>query len=620
MSKTLVLDTETNGFLEAATKLHVCCTYCLETKEEWNSTDPQEIREHLSSATHLICHNIIAFDLPILKKLINWIPNDNVKITDTLILSRLGNPDRQLPHNIPKGVRVTPHSLGAWGYRVGVGKPDHEEWSVYSEAMCHRCREDVRINVLIYDILLEEVSTFGDAPALEHDIQRIIHQQEQDGVYFDTEKALEYIIDLTNKLEVIDTMLTTHLPTHCRQVGTTVTKPFNKDGTLSKRCHGWCIETMDTDHYYMSLDGHTSSYLATLDAYIAGPFSKIEWYQPDLGSDKQVKEWLLDIGWKPTVWNISKKTGERTSPKLEPESFKSLPDNIGKSLKERGTWSHRRSQIQGWLDKVRPDHCLPAGANTLGTNTGRMRHRVVVNVPKAADYVPYGNEMRSLFRARPNRVIVGHDASGIQLRMLAHYMNDAEYITQVENHDIHSYNQRLIGLETRDSAKVFIYSFLFGAGDAKLGSDVGGGKNAGTKLRNQFFLSLPKLGELIDGVKKASKRGYLIGLDGRKLMMRRGSDGKVLEHTALNVLLQGAEAVIMKRSIVMLDKAATDAGLDFIKVIDMHDESQADVLPEHADEYGILAEQSIRDAGLYYDMNVKLDAEYKVGASWRFTH
>jgi DNA polymerase I-like protein with 3'-5' exonuclease and polymerase domains len=591
----LVFDIETNGLLPDVNTLHVCCTYDLDTKEEWYSTDPDEIISHLSKATHLIGHNIIDYDLPVLELITGFKPNDKTRITDTLILSRLGNPDR-LCHSqqLRDGYKAGPHSLGAWGYRIGVGKPDHEDWSTYSEAMLHRCKEDVRINARIYDILVEETKDYGESIALEHTIQRIISKQERDGVFFDTERAEQAVEELGNRIRIIDERLASRLPAHPRRVGVEVKKPFKKDGTLTKAV----------------LDFGLSN--------VSGPFTRIEWVSPDLNSDKQVKEWLLSIGWKPTEWNKSPKTGDRTSPKLTEESFNSLPEHIGESLKERVTWRHRRSQIQGWLDAVRPDGCIGAGANPLGTPTGRMRHRRVVNVPKAADFIPFGKEMRALFRARPGRKFVGHDASGLELRMLAHYMNDTEFTEQVLYGDIHSYNQRLAGLPTRDSAKTFIYAFIYGAGDAKLGSIVDGTAADGARLRAQFLSALPKLGELINKVKRAAKRGYLVGLDGRKIWMRRNDNGEVMVHKALNTLLQCAGAVIMKKSLEILTDTAKD--LDYIKVIDMHDEGQADVSEKDAELYSTLAVQSIIDAGKHFNLNIPLDGEAKIGHNWAETH
>ena len=523
------------------------------------------------------------------------------------------------------GASLVPHSLAAWGYRIGRGKPEHEDWSVYSEDMLHRCREDVRINAAIYPILIEETSTFGESIQLEHEVQRIISEQERTGVYFDSDRARGYVDELGRRVQVIDQQLDGRLLRKCRQVGATVSKPFKKDGTLSKMVMDWAdgaYATRDTTFHIICNDGTREPIKGQVDtpihSSVSGPFSRIEWIKTDLNSDKQVKEWLLTLGWKPKEWNISPTTGARTSPKLTPDSFGSLPGGLGEILKERVTWRHRASQIQGWLDKCREDHCLSAGANPLGTNTGRMRHRTVVNVPKAADFIPFGKEMRSLFTHRPGRRFIGHDASGLELRMLAHYMNDKEFTEQVLHGDIHSYNQRLAGLPTRDSAKTFIYAFIYGAGDAKLGSIVDGTKADGTRLRNTFLSALPSLGRLIEQVKKASLRGYLIGLDGRKIMMRKQDDGSVMQHKALNTLLQCAGAVVMKKSIVYLDEWSKD--LDSMKVIDMHDEGQADVSEKDAELYAEYAVKSIVQAGTHFNLNIPLDAEAKIGDNWAETH
>lgn len=594
--KRLVFDIETNGLLPEVSTLHVCCTRDLDTGDEWYSTNPLEIISHLSKATHLIGHNIIDYDLPVLDKLLNWKPDIHVQITDTVILSRLGNPDRTMPSNVPKGSKFGSHSLAAWGYRVGRGKVDHEDWTTYSNEMLHRCQEDVRITELVYKQLLPVIEEYGESVAIEHEVQRIISKQERDGVYFNTELCKSHIETLSGYIKEIDLKLTDLLPSKPKQVGTTVQKPFKKDGSLSKLALDWGLDN------------------------ISGPFSRVEFHRTDLNSDSQVKTWLLSIGWKPTEFNRSATTGEQSSPKLTEDSFETIPGEVGELLKQRVTWRHRRSQIEGWLSAVREDHCLPAGANTLGTNTGRMRHRCVVNVPKADDSVPFGHEMRELFCARPGRKFVGYDASGLELRMLAHYMNDPEYTEQILNGDIHSYNQRLAGLPTRNSAKTFIYALLYGAGDAKLGSIIGGGADEGSKLRHKFFSNLPKFGKLIDDVKRAAQRGYLKGLDGRRIVMRRDDRGEVMVHKALNTLLQSAGAQIMKKAMVIAEKSFNAAGLDYIKVIDMHDESQLDVFESHAELIADLAVQSIIDAGSHFKLNIPLAGEAKIGNNWAETH
>jgi len=364
---------------------------------------------------------------------------------------------------------------------------------------------------------------------------------------------------------------------------------------------------------------------------VGGPFSRLKIEEMNLGSMPQVKEYLLSQGWEPTEWNYDD-AGNRSSPKLTEDSYDSITGGIGKLIKDRILFSHRRSQILGWIENIREDGRLTAGINPCGTNTGRARHHGVVNVPKAAKHVFYGYEMRSLFTASNGRVLVGHDADGLELRMLAHYMDDPEFTKAVvsgskeDGTDIHSINQRLAGLPTRDHAKTFIYAFLYGAGDEKIGSIVGAGAAEGSELKRRFLSNLPALKRLIDRVKRASKKGYLKGLDGRKIWMR-SFDGKVQTNKALNTLLQSAGAIVMKKSMTILDSSvhsilnqSNSTSESILKVLDMHDEAQADVLPEYVDQYKELAVQSIVKAGEHFQLRCPLAAEAKVGANWAETH
>ena len=231
-----------------------------------------------------------------------------------------------------------------------------------------------------------------------------------------------------------------------------------------------------------------------------------------------------------------------------------------------------------------------------------------------AVYSPYGKECRSCWIAKDGYKVVGVDASGLELRMLAHYMKSEEYTNEIINGDIHSLNQQLAGLESRDTAKTFIYAFLYGAGDERLGSVVGGSKGDGRLLREQFLYRLPSLKDLRDRViQKVSERGTLKGLDGRKLFVRS-------EHSALNTLLQSAGALVMKKALVLLDEYAKLWEIDFNFVGNIHDEIQSEVIADKAEEFGKLAVSCIREAGNRFNLNCPLDGEYKVGDSWEQTH
>jgi len=434
----------------------------------------------------------------------------------------------------------------------------------------------------------------------ESQIRRIIDVQSNNGVRFNLRRANRYISWIERKKLELYKRIRPFLQLEVSQYGSVpVNKPFKKDGSYSAAAQGWYGDDV---------------------GIVAAKFTRVKFSEPDIGSRKKLQSQLLRLGWKPRNFT------EKGSPKLthEGEPCPSLLDinsEIGELLSLWYTLSHRMSQIQGFIDRLRPDERLSARAITIGTPTYRFRHIGVVNVPKAAKQVIFGKQMRSLFTVPKGKVMVGHDASGLELRMLAHYINDPEYTKVITEGDPHTHHQNMAKLPTRDDAKTFIYAFNYGAGDTKIGSIVGGGAKEGKRLKKDFLKANPNLKALIEGVTTASRRGYLLGLDGRRVRMRRDKrTGDIQSHKALNTLLQSAGAVVMKYSIVILDRLIKENNLSSKKLIDMHDEAQYECLPEEAEKHGELAIRSIREAGVYLNLNCPLDAEYKVGKSWAETH
>lgn len=636
----LVFDIEADGLLPEATQIWCIFAKDIDTGQRYvyhdnflqgdtyykSNCSKYSMKLLFEGSEEVIGHSIIDYDLPMLKKHFGWVPQG--KVTDTLVISRVLNPDRETPIGLRGG-----HNLDAWGKRLGRYKPGHEDWTKISKAMLHRCEEDVEITHLVLQELKAEMGDYdwSDSLDMEHKVATIISKQARDGVYFDTGAANRLLTELDGKITVIDECLVPILPKTVKQRGEEVKEPFKMNGEVKHYPSRWYG---DSDHN------------------ISGPFVKVEFIDFNLNSDKQVKGYLLDNGWVPTEWNYVKdkdaKTGyRRTSPKLTEDSFPSIEGDMPAQIKSRLVLTKRRSTLKsfkkedkGLLNNIRENGTISASANPNGTNTGRMTHSLVVNIPKAVcypkkhpkagqlvfsddpeyQYILYGTEMRALFLPRPGRILIGHDAEQLELRMLAHYMNDILYIEAVLDGDIHTFNQRLAGLPTRDGAKTFIYAFIYGGGDAKLGQIVGGGKREGTIIRTKFLESNPRLELLIKRVKRSAGRGYLLGLDSRKVWMRRGDDGRILRHKALNTLLQSAGAIVMKRSIVLLDSWIREEKLDSIKVIDMHDEGQYDVHPNDVTRHMELAELSIVRAGEYYNLNIPLAADVKQGKNWSETH
>ena len=284
------------------------------------------------------------------------------------------------------------------------------------------------------------------------------------------------------------------------------------------------------------------------------------------------------------------------------------------SLKEYLMLQKRIAQIESWLSAVESDGRVHGRVITNGAVTGRMTHMSpnMAQVPNSG--AVYGPECRNLWTVEKGNRLVGIDASGLELRMLAHYMKDDAYTNEVVSGDIHTANQMAAGLETRNQAKTFIYAFLYGAGSPKIGSIVGGGAKEGQKLITSFLRNTPKLKALREKVGRIySQKGWLPGLDGRKLLVRS-------EHSALNTLLQGAGAIVMKQAVVLLSNRLKREKIEHKICANVHDEWQIETKEETADLVGQYGVQAIQEAGIVLEMNCPLDGEYKVGITWKDTH
>lgn len=453
------------------------------------------------------------------------------------------------------------------------------------------------------------MANWDEAIYLEHRVAQIISRQERNGWLFDVGLANEHIRYLDNKIgELYDKITRGFGP--CRDTKKrTCTRPFSKEGEYTKK---------------------VQSLLTGDDMEISGPFTYIK---GKLSEKTWVVENLIERGWKPV--QFTEKTGQ---PMLTFEgdpvpTLLAMEDSIGEDLsnwmtyeKRRATIKNRNNDKKGWINNVRRDGRIPAYANSCGTNTGRMRHRLLVNVPKADERVLFGKEMRSLFTVPEGKVLIGHDASGLEARITGHYLGDKGLIYELIHGDFHTkvWDPIRDFIESRDHAKGIEYALIYGASDTKLGSmadfnptRMSQGK-LGKEIRRRIMEGLPALGELTERVQRASKRGYLIGLDGRKLYVRSS-------HSALNVLFQGAGAIVMKKSIVMLDDWIKEEGWtsrEYMKLGDFHDEAQAEVVDnkEIIELYSKYAVQSIIKAGEHFNLRCPLDAESKVGKTWADTH
>jgi len=327
----------------------------------------------------------------------------------------------------------------------------------------------------------------------------------------------------------------------------------------------------------------------------------------NVGSRQQIAKRLSSLG-----VSFDKLT-EKGNPIVDEAVLDTIDLPEAKVVSEYLMLQKRYAQVNSWLEHVKEDGRVHGRVISNGAVTGRMTHQSPNMAQVPASHSPYGHECRSCWTVPEGKKLVGFDASGLELRMLAHYMKDEDYTNEIINGDIHTTNQRLAGLESRNQAKTFIYALLYGAGDEKLGSVAGGGRKAGKNLRESFLHNLPSFAALKERVSNASARGYLTGLDGRRLLVRS-------EHSALNTLLQAAGAIVMKKALVILDDYAKLWNLDYKIIGNIHDEVQTEVVEKDAEKFGWLAVECLKAAGIEFNLRCPLDGEYKVGTTWAETH
>ena len=575
MANRLIFDIETNGL--APTKVWCIVTEDIDSgviltyvEGQW-----QLFNDTIAQAEEVIGHNILGYDIPVCERLLGT-DFSGPKVTDTLVMSRLANPQRE------------GHSLGAWGATLGFPKGNYSDWTQFTPEMLEYCKQDVAVNREVYKALTKELTDFASSSVeLEHDVAKIIQQQVTNGWLLDRPKARDLVAELQEKsysLEEEVQRVFIPLPTFVKEV----TPKVKKDGNIST----------------VGL-----KFLGDAWTNVGGPFSRIDWPIFNLGSRQQIGRYLKHFGWKPKTFT---ETGHAIVSEEILKNVKGIPE--AELIASYLLVGKRVAQVRSWLESAKEDTGRVHGyVNTNGAVTGRMTHSKpnLAQVPSSGSL--YGPECRGCWIVAKGYKLVGIDASGLELRMLAHFMDDADYTNTILTGDIHTANQIAAGLDTRPQAKTFIYAYLYGAGDEKIGSIVGGGRAVGKKLKAQFLAATPALAKLKDNVAQSAAKGYITGLDGRKVFIRS-------EHAALNSLLQSAGAIIMKQALIILDRYAILWGIDYKFVGNIHDEFQVEVRADQADKFGRLATDCIVAAGLHYNLRCPLAGDYKVGDSWAETH
>ena len=600
----LVFDIETNGLPRQG----LSCIHCIVTK----NIDTGEVLRYNDSGTHesvttgvnmlaeaklLIGHNIVGFDVPVIQSIYPFFEPE-ARLYDTLILSRMFFPDilaidyRKRPIGMPMKAYGR-HSLEAWGYRIGDYKGEFgktTDWSDWSQEMEDYCEQDVHVcESLFKDMFVNKKNKegknrlvlFNDAIKLEHDLAHIMAKQETSGWPFNVDKAQKLESALRTEMD--------KLADHMRE-----TFPYVDGGIMTPK-----------------RNNKTKGY------FEGASFTKLKEFNP---TSRQHIAFAFATwrDWKPEQFT------DTGAPKIDEGVLQSIDT-------EEATTFARILELQKALGQ------LSDGANAwlkMVTNEGRIHHtcQLATNTGRNAHSRPNLGQTssdprcRELFGPGSGMRQVAADASGLELRMLGHYLAEFDggaFADVVVNGDIHQQNADRVGC-TRKEVKTLTYAFIYGASDRKIGTSLDKSLNEteakalGKEIRAKFLKAIPGLDGLLKSVDESARADVLVGLDGRPIKLQ----GK--KHAALNYLLQSAGAIVCKRWNVILfewfqsQKLHWDIDYQWLGWI--HDEIQLAVQPHLINDTKFALEWSIVQAGEYYDLKVPLAGEAKDGETWADCH
>ncbi len=584
-----VWDLESNGFLEDLTKIHcIAMMNADDPKETW-VFGPNDIKagmKKLAEATEIIGHNILGHDVPALMKVYPNFSLDGVKLTDTLVLSRLitadlRNDDYERILSIDDFPRkyYGSHSLKAWGYRLGEYKGDFGEqtdWSEWTQGMQDYCEQDVVVNYAVWKHL-DPDSYSQRAIDFEHKMAEICHRIGKAGWHFNVEKAGILYGQLAGEKAQLESELKELFP------------PWTKE-----------------EIFIPKRNNKTLGYVAN------EPFIKCKEITFNPNSRKHIQRCLMDkYDWKPRQFTYS---GDA---KIDEGVLSRLPYPEAKKLARSFLLQKRIGMLaegnNAWLRLVE-GNTLCHVINPNGAVTGRATHFNFNTAQVPSVRAPYGKECRELFGVPEGYSLVGSDLSGVELRCLANVLQDqGKYANIILNADIHLANMHSMGLTSRDQAKTAIYCMIYGGGDARLGEVVGKGAAEGRTLRNNFMKANPAFADLVRQLKQVvTKRGHLVGLDGRKLAVRG--------HAQLNVLLQSAAALLSKKWVELIDTEIATQGIDAEIIAWVHDEVQIKVRKGDEENVGHITGRMAEEAGKFFKFKIPIESEFNIGRNWAETH
>lgn len=619
----VVLDLEADGLLDTVTQIWVAVCKDIDTGEMISFVGEDilngKLKAYLESCDCIIGHNIIDYDLAVLSRLADC-KFDHDRIIDTLVLSQLH-----------WQARAGGHSLEAWGERLGFPKIAFHDFSKYSEEMHYYCMNDVDLNHKVYEYLKQEMpeDVWKDSIQLEHDMAWICRDMHEQGFTFDFRRAEELQQQLTSSLLGLDEQIGLAFQPRLRPLRE-VTPKLTKHGTISRAN---IPRDFGTD--FSSLSEGSS-------------FTWCEVVEFNAGSPKQVIERLNEFGWRPVDKTKGHLEAEKTRDKTKLAKFKeygwqlnernlaTLPDTAPEAarlLVKRGLIAARLRTLTEWFESYNPHTGRVHGSfYTLGTWTHRLSHRQPnlgnIAAKKSIKYngkelkalaTELGGTMRGFWTCEEDEWLVSCDMAAAHMRIFAHLVQDQTLIDLIEaDGDIHTMNMEKFGglCPDRDRAKTFIYTFFNGGAVPKVASIFGCSQDQAKVGFDLFVANYP----LLQTYKKETfpswaKRGYFIGLDGRKVACDSA-------HQMMAGILQNYEAVLMKQANVMWRKIADEKGYRYRQVNLVHDEFVTAVRGSHGDAValGEIQAQCIAEVGVRNKLMCPLRGSAKVGRTWLEIH
>ena len=593
----LLFDIETNGLpRKGMDRIHCIVAKDLDTEQVFRFNDTGSTHSVtngitlLQEADVLIGHNIVGFDIPVIQQIYPFFQTKAV-LYDTLILSRMFFPDilsrdyRKKPIGMPAKLNGR-HSLEAWGYRLGDYKGEFgktTDWSDWSMEMEDYCEQDVHVCDSLFRLMEQNdrLARFADSIRLEHDLAAIMAKQETSGWPFDVTAAQKLEATLRTEMD--------QLADKMREVF-----PYVDGGQMTPKVRN-------------STRGYVKD----------APLTKLKEFNPT-SRDHIGWAFMTWRGWKPDVFTD---TGR---PKIDEGVLIGIDTEeatiFARILELQKALGQLSDGTNAWLKMVTQKGRIHHTCQ-LATNTGRNAHSRPNIGQTSSD-----PRCRSLFLPGKGFRQVGADASGLELRMLGHYLSHFDggsFADVVVNGDIHQQNADRVGCSRKD-VKTLTYAFIYGASDKKIGLSLDKSLDdrkavtLGKEIRQKFLAAIPGLDGLLTAVQKKAETDILRGLDGRPIRLQ----GK--KHAALNYLLQSAGAIVCKRWNVIAYQQFTELGynwdIDYQWLGWIHDEIQLAVQPHLVADAKFQLEWAIVQAGEYYKLKVPLASEAKEGASWADCH